>query len=61
MTSALWVALDLEISGKRKQGRQKKTRKKQVEETEKFGLKKENVLNRASTRDGVQAIAEGME
>ena len=42
--SALRVALDLEVSGKRKQGRPKKTWKKQVEEeTEKIGLK-ENAL-----------------
>ena len=43
--SVLRVALDLEVSGKRKQGRPKKTWKKQVkEETEKIGLKKENAL-----------------
>ena len=39
--SVLRVALNLEVSGKRKQGRAKKARKKQVEEdTEKIGLKK---------------------
>ena len=39
--SVLRVALDLEVSGKRKRGRPKKTWKKQVEkETEKIGLKK---------------------
>ena len=55
----LRVALDLEVSGKRKRGRQKKTWKKQVEEeTEKIGLKKEDALNRAKWRDGVQVIAE---
>ena len=43
--SVLRVALDLEVSGKRKRG-PKKTWKKQVEEeTEKIGLKKENALN----------------
>ena len=30
------------------------------EETEKIGLKKEDALNRANQRDGVQAIVEGM-
>ena len=30
------------------------------EETEKIGLEKENALNRAKWKDGVQAIAEGM-
>ena len=60
--SVLRVAQDLEVSGKRKQGQSKKTWKKQVEEkeTEKVGLKKEDALNRAKWRDGVQAIAEGM-
>ena len=42
--SVLRVALDLEVSGSRKQGRPKKTWKKQVEEAEKVGLK-EDVLN----------------
>ena len=52
--SVLRVALDLEVSGKRKRGRSKKTWKKQVEkETEKIGLKKEDTLNRAKWRDGV--------
>ena len=59
--SVLRVALDLEMSDKRKRGRPKKTWKKQVEETEKISLKKEDVLNRKKRRDGVQAIAEGME
>ena len=54
--SVLRVALDLEVSGKRKKGRPKKVE----EETEKIGLKKEDALNRAKWRDGVQAIAEGM-
>ena len=54
--SVLRVALDLEVSGKRKRGRSKK---KQVEEeTEKIDLKKEDALNRAKWRDGVRAIAE---
>ena len=45
--SVLRVALDLEASGNRERGRPKKTWKKQVEEeTEKTGLKKEDVLNR---------------
>ena len=59
--SVLRVALDLEVNGKRKRGRPKKTGKKQAEkETEKTGLKKEDALNRAKRRDGVQTIAEGM-
>ena len=59
--SVLRVALDLEASGKRKQGRPKKNWKKQVEEeTEKIGLKKEDALRRDKWRDGVQAIAERM-
>ena len=40
--SVLRVALNLEVSGKRKRGRPKKTWKKQVEEeTEKIGLKED--------------------
>ena len=59
--SVLRVALDLEVSGKRKRGQPKKTWKKQVdEETEKIGLKKEDALNRNKWRDGVQAIADGL-
>ena len=59
--SVLRVALNLEVSGKRKRGRPKKTWKKQVEEeTEKIGLKKEDALRRDKWRDGVRAIAEGM-
>ena len=59
--SVLRVALDLEVSGKKKRGRPKKTWKKQVEEeTEKIGLKKEDALNQAKWRDRVQAIAKGM-
>ena len=55
--SVLRVALNLEVSGKRKRGRPKK----QVEEeTEKIGLKKEDASNRAKWRDGLQAIAEEM-
>ena len=58
--SVLRVALDLEVSGKRKRGRPKKTWKKQVEEEiEKIGLK-EDALNRSKWRDGVRAIAEEM-
>ena len=48
--SVLRVALDLEMSGKRKRGRQK-TWKKQVKE--KIGLKKEDALRRDKWRDGV--------
>ena len=45
--NSVWrVALNLEVSGKRKRKRSKKTWKKQVEEeTEKIGLKKEDALN----------------
>ena len=44
--SVLRVALDHEVSSKRKRGRPKKIWKKQVEEeTEKVGLKKEDALN----------------
>ena len=55
--SVLRVALNLEVSGKRKRGRPKK----QVEEeTEKIGLKKEDARRRDKWRDRVRAIAEGM-
>ena len=57
--SVLRVALNLEVCGKRKRRRPKKTWKKQLEE-EKIGLKKEDALNRDKWRDEVQAIAEGM-
>ena len=59
--SVLKVSLDLEVSGKGKRGRPKKIWKNQVkEETEKIGLKKEDALNRAKWKDGVQSIPEGM-
>ena len=59
--SVLRDALNLEVTGKRKWGRPKKTWKKQVqEETEKIGLKKEDALRRDKCKDGVRAIAEGM-
>ena len=59
--SVLRVALNLEVRGKTKRGRPRKTWKKQVEEeTEKIGLKKEDALRRDKWRDGVRAIAEGM-
>ena len=46
--SVLMVALNLEVSGKRKRGQPKKIWKKQVEEEiEKTGLKKKDTLNRA--------------
>ena len=57
--NVLRVSLDLEVSGKRKRGKLKKTWKKQVEkETEKIGLKKKDALNRARWGDIVPAIAE---
>ena len=59
--SVLRVALDLEVSGKRKQGRPKKTWKKQVEEeTAKVGLKIEDALDRELWRDRVRTIAAEM-
>ena len=59
--NVLRVALDFEVSGKRKQGRLKMTCKKQgEEETEKIGLKKEDTLSRDKWRDEVQEIAEGI-
>ena len=59
--SVLRVALDIEVSGKRKRERPKKTWKKQVEEeTEQIGLKKEDALRGDKWRDGVRAIAKEM-
>ena len=59
--SVLRVALDLEVSGNRKQRPLKKIWKKQCEEeTEKIGLKKEDALNQTNWKDGVQRIAERM-
>ena len=61
LRSVLRVTLDLEVNGKGKRTRPKKTWKKQVEEeTEKIGLKKEDALNQPKWRDGVRAIAEEM-
>ena len=58
----LRAALDLEVRGKRKRGRPKKTwEKEEEEETEKIGLKKEDALRQDKGRDGVRAIAEEME
>ena len=48
--------MNLEVSGKRKQERPKKTWKKQVEE---ISLKKEDALNRDKWRDEVREIALG--
>ena len=59
--SVLRVALNFEVTGKRKRGRPKKTWKKHVkEEIEKIGLKKEDAPRRDKWRDGVRAIVEGM-
>ena len=55
--NVLRVAMNLEVSGKRKQERPKKTWKKQVEEE--ISLKKEDALNRDKWRDEVREIAEG--
>ena len=52
--SILRTALNLEVSGKKKQGRPNKIWKKGVEEeTEKTNLKKGDALNQAKWRDGV--------
>ena len=51
--SVLRVALNLEVSGKRKRGRLKKT-------WEKIDLKKEDALRQDKWRKGVRAIAEGI-
>ena len=52
--SVLRVAVNLEVSGKRKRGRPKKTWRKQVkEEIEKIGLKKDDALRRDKWREGV--------
>ena len=51
--SVLRVALNLEVSGKRKRGRLKKT-------WEKIDLKKEDALRQDKWRKGVRAIAERM-
>ena len=59
--SVMRVALNLEVSIKRKSGRSKNIWKKHVEEeTEKINLKKKNALNRAKWKDGVQTIAKEM-
>ena len=58
--SVLRVALDLEVSGKKKRGRPKTWKKQVEEETEKIDLKKEDALNRAKWRNGVRAIAQGI-
>ena len=53
--SVLRVALNLEVSGKRKRGRPKKQVK---EETEKIGLKKEDALRRDKWRNGEKLLKE---
>ena len=57
--SVFRVALNFEVSGKRKRGRPKAWKKHVEEETEKIGLKKEDALRRDKWRDGMRAIAEG--
>ena len=37
--------LEFEVKGKRKQGQPKKTRKKQMEESKRVGLEKEDAMN----------------
>ena len=55
------VALDFEVSCKKKRGRPKITWKKQVqEETEKVGFKTEDLLNQVMGRSGAQITAERM-
>ena len=54
-------AMMLEVNGKRKQGRPKMTRRKQVEESvEKVGLKIEEAADRTRWREDARAIAEWM-
>ena len=54
--SVLRVALNLEVSGKRKRGRSKRTWKKQVEEEpEKIGLKKESNCRRNGVNPAISA------
>ena len=55
----LRVALDLEVSSKRRQGRPKKTRKQQVEEEAKVDFKMD-AMNQTTWRYGERRIAEGM-
>ena len=51
----------MEVNGKRKRGRPKMTRRRQVEErVKKVGLKTEEAADRTRWREGVRAIAEGM-
>ena len=58
--SVLGVALNLEVSGKKKRGRPK-TRKNQVEEeTEKIGLKKENAPRQVEGRSASNCRRNGV-
>ena len=53
-------ALEFEVKGKRKPGRQKKTWKMQVEkESKSVGWEKEDAMNRGRWRMGVREIAAG--
>ena len=57
----LRMALDLEVEGQRKKGRQKRTWIKQVrEENVKVGLRREDVLWRWKLSVGVNQIAVGL-
>ena len=59
--SILKKATMFEVNGPRKRGRPKQTWKKQVEENiKKIGLRVEEATDRARWREGVGAIAEGM-
>ena len=54
-------ALDFEVEGQKKKGRQKRPWKKQVEEESvKFGLRMEGALCRSKWRVGVNQIAAGL-
>ena len=54
-------ALRLTVAGHRKQGRPRKTWRRQVEEKiRRIGLNKEDALNRARWRRGVELIMSGM-
>ena len=51
-------ALDFEVAGRRGRGRPNMTWKKQVEKhTDQIGLKKEDAIDRAKSRDGVYELS----
>ena len=59
--SVLRVALNLEVTGKRKRGRPNKTCKKQAEEeTKKIGLKKKDALRQVEGRSASNCRRNGV-